>query len=220
MLLNFLGSFLISFTLIAEGEPETPTTKTDNNTCWQQVDQTEILTIYERWIDLPDGRQTRERKGVFITDIESSNIVPLVSSADGLKSWMRGVEDSWSLNLDETDNKTVYLLFNVPWPFKNRDLVTEIRMVENQSFNCEEVYFSAKSDLLPEKKNTIRMQSYEACWTLENIPGGKTMVSFSAYSDTEPVAPRWMQDPVTEKLFKQNLMNLYELITYIPGENE
>ena len=56
------------------------------------------------------------------------------------------------------------------------------------------------------------MQSYEAHWNVTAAHNGLTKVSFSAYTDTEPVAPRWIQDPVTEKLFKDNLLNLRELL--------
>ena len=224
ILLNLLSSMLISLTLIAGGETserkENPSTPTIDDPAWEMVDQDEILTIYERWIILPDGRKTRERKGEFYTNSHSSEIVPLVSSASGIKNWMRGVEESREIDLPQTWNKTVYILFDAPWPFKNRDLVTEIRTVGSCDEGCIDIFFSAKGDMLPENKNVIRMRSYEAHWSVTTEHNGLTKVSFSAYTDTEPVAPRWIQDPVTEKLFKDNLLNLRKLLTLNSYDHE
>lgn len=224
MLSNFLSSTLISLTLIAGGEPEdtleNPSNPTSHEPTWEMVDQDEILTIYERWITLPDGRKTRERKGEFYTDRHSGEILPLVSSASGIKHWMRGVEESREIDLPQTGNKTVYILFDAPWPFKNRDLITEIRTIDNCDEGCTNIFFSARGDMLPENKNIIRMHSYESHWQLSSTSNGMTKVSFSAYTDTEPVVPRWIQDPVTEKLFKDNLLNLHELLSLNLNEPE
>ena len=224
MLLNFLSSTLIILTLIAGGEPEgrleNPSNPTAPEPTWEMVDQDDILTIYERWITLPDGRKTRERKGEFYTDNHPNEIVPLVASASGIKHWMRGVEESREIDLPQTGNKTVYILFNAPWPFKNRDLVTEIRTIDNCDEGCTDIFFSARGDMLPEYKNVIRMLSYESHWQLISASNCLTKVSFSAYSYTEPVVPRWIQDPVTEKLFRDNLLNLRELLTQNSDEHK
>ena len=132
---------------------------------------------------------------------------------------MSGVEKTRELKSDQTESKIVYIRFDVPWPFKNRDLITEIKTFEDRNKGYTDVYFSAKKDMLREYNNTIRLSSYEAHWKVSLLPGGKTKVSFSVYTDTEPVVPRWMQDPVTENLFKKNLLNLYDLLTLESGEN-
>lgn len=214
MLLNVMSSLLISLTLLTGEGTEKTMISSSSDTGWKMVEQDETLTIFERWISLPDGRTTRERKGVFYTDKPSDDIVPLLSNASGIKGWMHGVEDSRELYAHRVNDKMVYILFDVPWPFKNRDMIAEIRTYNNCDNGCAEVFFTAKRNILPEYSNIVRMHSYEAHWKITPVPNGTTKVSFSAYSETNPVAPRWIQDPVMAKLFRDNLLNLYELLTF------
>lgn len=213
ILLKAMGSLVVGTTL-GFTNPDYPVeTPAPKETSWELVDQDEKITIYERWVSLEDGRKTRERKGVFYVDSEVEEVVPFVSSAAGIKNWMKGVEESEELSISNNNSKFVYLYFDAPWPFKNRDLVTRISTIQNCETPCVEVFFSAKSDFIPKKEDVIRLKSYEAHWQINKATNGKTQVSFSALSDTPPVAPKWIQDPVTAKMFKDNLMNLMELLT-------
>ena len=184
-----------------------------NEVSWNLVDADDKIAVYERWVSLPDGRKTRERKGVFSVEAEASSVLPLVSSAEGIKHWMRGVEESKELDATSGGSKYIYLYFDAPWPFKNRDLVTSITTIQACGSPCIDVYFSAINNYFPEKENVERLQSYEAHWQILETSPGKTKITFAALSDTPLVVPKWIQDPVTEKLFKDNLLNLMELLT-------
>lgn len=213
IILNVIGCVVLGTTLNFTNPVLPVETSVLNETSWELVEQDEKITIYERWVSLPGGRQTRERKGVFTVDIEASKVLPYVSSAEGIKNWMNGVEESNELGSDNSGSKYVYLFFDAPWPFQNRDMVTSITTVSSCEFPCFDVYFSATNGYFPEKEDVIRLKSYEAHWKIEETGFGKTQISFSAMSDTPPVAPRWVQDPITAGMFKDNLLGLMELLT-------
>lgn len=213
ILLKVIGSFVVGTTLVSSNPALPVVAPAPKETSWELVDQDEKITIYERWVSLEDGRKTRERKGVFYVDSEVDAVVPFVASAAGIKNWMNGVEESKELSVSQNNSQFIYLYFDAPWPFKNRDLVTNITTIQNCETPCVEVFFSAKSDFIPEKEDVIRLHSYEAHWQIIKTTTGRTQVTFSALSDTPPVAPKWIQDPVTAKMFKDNLVNLMELLT-------
>ena len=211
--MNLIGGILIGSSLISSKSPKFPETRVSENTKWEMVDENENLTIYERWIELPDGGQTRERKCVFYVDNQVEDIVPYVTSAEGIKNWMRGVEETTQLEKNADSKKVVYILFDAPWPFRNRDLITQITTINDCDEPCTEVFMSAIVNYIPEKNRIVRMNSYEGRWKITELQSGKTEIIFSAFSNTPPVVPKWIQDPITEKLFEENLLNLKELLT-------
>ena len=199
-----LHSFLLILSLNAfSGEKPIKS----ENPKWNVVQKDDEIELYDRWIDLPDGRKTRERKGVFYVNNNIEDILKLVTTADGVKTWMSGVKES-----NDVGENMVYVLFNVPWPFKDKDLVAEINTSNIPGFQSKKVHYSAVADYLPLNEDAERLKSYEATWTLTMIEPGRIQVSFTAFSDTPPIAPKWIQDPITAKLFKDNLLKLRELL--------
>jgi hypothetical protein len=181
---------------------------------WNTVQKDNEIELYDRWIVLPDGRKTRERKGVLYVDNSIDEILEFVSTAEGVKRWMSGVEESKDVN-----ENIIYVLFNVPWPFKDKDLVASVAITNMPETKGKKIQYSAIADYLPAKEGAERLLSYEATWLITETEPGRTQIVFAAYSDTPPVAPKWIQDPITAKLFKDNLLRLRELLIELEYEN-
>lgn len=179
---------------------------------WKIVVTNPEIVVYERWIYLPENRKTRERKGIFYVTNEVDEIVDMVSQAEGIPLWMSGVKESKNLNSKGLNQHMIYIFFNVPWPFSDKDLVAKITLSDKATTTTTTINYSAVSDYLPLNEDADRLLSYEATWTITRMESGLTQVEFTVFSDTPPVAPRWIQDPVTIKLFKKNLLKLRELL--------
>jgi len=200
---------LITLQAISGEKPE----KNDTNS-WKLVQRENEISVYDRWIELPDGKRTRERKGVFYVNSNIEEIIELVSTAEGIKSWMPGVKES-----NDVGQNMVYILFNIPWPFKDKDLVIEISTSNTSDFQGKKVQYSSVADYLPLSNSAERLQSYEATWTLTMIEPGYIEVSFAAFSDTPLILPKWIQDPITIKIFEDNLLKLRELLIELEYNN-
>ena len=187
--------------------------KTDNPK-WNTIQTDKEIELYDRWISMPDGRKTRERKGVFYVNNSVEETLEFVSTAHGIKSWMSGVEESREVN-----ENIIYIKFNVPWPFKDKDLVASVTSTEINGQPGKKVQYSAVADYLPLAEGAERLKSYEATWLIIEIEPGLTQVIFTAFSNTPPVAPKWIQDPITAKLFKDNLLRLRDLLMELDYKN-
>lgn len=185
---------------------------------WKVVLINSEIEVYERWVYLPEKRKTRERKGVFYVTNEIEEIVEMTTQADRVKLWMSGVTESKDLYSTSLDHRIMYILFQVPWPFSDKDLVAEITVSANSLLQCVTIKYSAVSDFLPLNAKAERLLSYEANWTITRMESDLTQVEFKVFSDTPPVAPRWIQDPITIKLFKKNLLKLRELLIKIDNK--
>ena len=201
-------TFLIISLSVISGEKPVK----NENSKWNLVHKDNKMELYDRWINLPDGRKTRERKGEFYVSNSIDEIISLVTSEDGIKSWMLKVKESKKIAEIENNQKIIYIFFNAPWPFKDKDLVAKIIHIESSNKQEIIIHYSAINDYIPLNKSAERLTSYEATWTIIPEKNGLTKVSFTAYSDTPLAAPRWIQDPITERLFKNNLLKLRELL--------
>lgn len=211
--LNLIGSFLIGSSIMMINQPDLPKEPFIEATDWVLIENDKILTIHERWLMLPDGNKTRERKATFQVDANIGDIVNTISNADGIAYWMSGVEETAELEVVDSASKIVYIHFGVPWPFRDRDLITRITTVSDCDSSSILVFMSAVLNYIPEKRKITRLKSYEASWKITMLKNGIAEIEFCAYSATPPVAPLWIQDPITLRLFKDNLLNLKYLLT-------
>lgn len=194
-----------------DGDQDT-NTSIRNEPGWKPISMTPELEVYERWIDLPDGRKTCERRGVFYVPNNITEIIELTSQAEGVKLWMTGVRACKDLTDSIKNQKIIYLLFHITWPFKDKDLVAAITTSEKIDNQHITIHYSSINDYLPLNEGVDRLLNYEATWTIKRMDSELTEVVFTVNSDTPLVAPRWIQDPITIKIFKRDLLKLRELL--------
>jgi len=63
------------------------------------------------------------------------------------------------------------------------------------------------------KPGIERLHDYKATWTITETAPQKVHIEFSAMSNTPPMFPGYIQDPVIEKMFHNNLFRLKELLS-------
>jgi phosphoserine aminotransferase len=74
------------------------------------------------------------------------------------------------------------------------------------------ININSRADHVPSKPGIERLQEYNATWTITETAPQKVHIEFSAMSNTPPMFPRYIQDPIIEKMFHNNLVRLRELL--------
>jgi hypothetical protein len=174
--------------------------KSDKNKAienWELARKTEDISIFYRWIST-DSLKTREMRAQFIIRAEIPAILHQFSEAENYKSWAVGIKECRIDKIDDSSWVT-YTLMNYPWPFKQKDLVT--RHLVNQIGSETTIYISAQPDFYAEKAGVDRMKNYLGEWRFSLVEKGITTVDYRVVSFSKPVFPRFIQDPVIQKLF-------------------
>jgi len=190
-----------------------------DKTEWKLSQKTSEIEVYERWVKMPSGRKTIERKGVLHVPNSVDEVLRLISNPEKINLWMSGVKESKELVNDSQNQQIIYLLFHIPWPFKDKDLVARVTTSDIVGSNGKIIQYSFIADFIPLNEEAERLLSYEASWTITEVKPGQTQLIFTALSDTPPIAPRWVMEPVTLKIFKDNLLNLQDLLIEQNYEN-
>lgn len=180
---------------------------------WEKVgDKSEVQT-YIRWVKVNGEKTSRERKGEFIVRCPVQDVLDVLTNAELTQKWMSGVKESYCISHVNKLRWYTYTLFSIPWPFENRDMISLNTLDYNLSEGSARIAIISKGNQIPEKKGICRMSDYTATWQLTRLGEGKTKVTFTALSTTPPVLPRFIQDPVLEKVFHNNLIQLKELLS-------
>jgi hypothetical protein len=216
----FISFYLIINLSYVFGNPDNTKREVLNQTSFVETDEpewklsqkTSAIEVYERWVTMPSGRRTMERKGILNVPNSVDEVLKLVQNPENIKLWMTGVKESTELASGSKNQQIIYLLFHIPWPFKDKDLVAKVTTFDMVGPPGKKIQYSSVANFIPLNEEAERLLSYEASWTITELKPGQTQVIFTALSDTPPIAPRWIMEPVTLKIFNDNLLNLQDLL--------
>jgi hypothetical protein len=179
---------------------------------WEEVRNNNGVVTYVRWLHQNDGTKTRERMGEMKVDCSLKKTVDVLTDPVETKKWMSGVSENYVLSKSNLSQWYTYTLYSIPWPFNKRDLVSSFALKNNPGNTTVIINIDCRADQIPPKQGIERLQDYKATWTITETAPQKVHIVFSARSNTPPMFPRYIQDPIIEKMFHNNLVRLRELL--------
>ena len=176
---------------------------------WQTVRETEQLKLQYRWIDSID---TREVRILFSVKANHNQIINCIRDPRLAIQWAVGVKDYRIYDMSP-DRWIAYSLYNIPKPFADQDLITRYEIV-NESSEVK-ITITALPDYLERISGVNRQQNYSGKWILKETQNGITQIQFYSISYTKPLVPRFMQDPITQRVLIRSFEEFIKL-----SENE
>lgn len=177
---------------------------------WKLDRESEGIEISYRYLYVGDTLKTRQMRISFYVDASPARIVPMFNDADNLTIWSAGTEKCEIIQSD-TNTWTTYNLFDIPWPFQQKDLITEYKMIESNS--SISLFMTGKPDQLPRYEDVSRMEKYEGQWMFTPLGNGKTKVELTTVAFSKPIVPKFIQDPILQGVFIDSINTLKGLIT-------
>jgi hypothetical protein len=175
---------------------------------WEMVKSSHDVQTYVRWVKTSEGTITRERKGEMIIECTVDDVTDILTDSKSSAKWMRNVKESFELKRLNRFEWYNYTLFNIPWPFENRDLVSFLTMKTSPDRDRVDIHIISEDEYIPHKSRIERLTNYIANWSIIRVSNCRIKITFSAITNAPPMFPRWIQDPVVENLFHNNLIHL------------
>lgn len=179
---------------------------------WELDRNSDGVRTYTRWIVTDGSQKIRERKGETVINCTVNDLVILLSDSKSTKNWMSGIKENYCLKQISLSEWYTYTLFDIPWPFEERDLISNYRVNTSEEGKKTTILISSREHYLPEKPSIKRLTNYTGTWTIVRITDAKVFVSFSAMANMPPMFPRFIQDPVLIQMFHNNLVKLKKLL--------
>ncbi len=176
---------------------------------WKTARETEQLKLQYRWIDSTD---TREVRILFSVKANHNQIINCIREPDLAKQWAIGVKD-YKVYALAPDSWISYCLYNIPRPFTAQDLITRYEVVKEPPGVM--IRITAQPDYLDMVAGVNRQQNYSGKWILKETRNGITPIQFYSISFTKPIFPRFVQDPITQRMLIRSFEEFIRL-----SENE
>lgn len=212
MILNFL---FVTYLVISVSKTFTCDVSVKKvNTCgqWEELTNEHGVKTYIRWLCKNDVKLVRERKGEFSADCTVDKAVSILTDASATKKWMAGVSENYKISQISPSVWSTYTLFDVPWPFNERVLISvyELKQINQSKFVT--ISINSEDSMINKKPDVEYLTNYSSKWTIKELTSGKVYINFSAVSNNPPMFPKYIQDPVIERIFHNNLVRLKKLL--------
>jgi hypothetical protein len=203
MTINYLSSLQRATSFFGSGITSLP-----GETDWELCYESDQIYIYERWIPVTTERNTMERKGEMYVNCSMEQALKMINDYENVKTWNQNVKVCSLLKKNNVSNWITYTLFDLPWPFQNRDVVSEYNVQSVSPGWFVVVKINSVDDLVKQKDGITRITKYKATWSVKKITNQKCWICFSASCDNPPAVSRKIQDPILRKSFHKNLLSL------------
>jgi len=175
---------------------------------WESAKKGEGVDISYRWLSFGDTLKTREIASSFVADGNVADVLMNLRSQEAMKQWNNGVRD---LNLlrDEDSTWITHIVYDIPYPLSQQDLVIKNTIVKKDDFTIIQV--NALPEFIEPINDVNRQRFYVGQWKLQPMQEGKTEVSFSAVSFSKSKIPRFIRDPIIQYKLLNSFIKLKEL---------
>lgn len=179
---------------------------------WETARKSETVELQYRWISVGDTLETRELRAIFNVDAPIAAIVKSINTENDFQNWSVGVKHC--KKIEQTNNGWImYSLFDIPRPFAQQDFIAKYTVEEIGKKTI--IKIEALPEYRPQVKGVVRMNNYSGFWILEDMGCNNTHVKFHSTSFTKPVLPRFIQDPILQRMLIDSFETLIKL-----SENE
>ena len=147
---------------------------------WDFIKEKDGIKIFTRK-ELNSSLKSFKGETTFQADIEK--ICLLLGNGKNFDWWgndIRGIKV-----LDYQENKFIryYLIYNVPWPFSDRDLVVEAQITADPVTGERTVLAKPLLNVIPETPDFVRVRKYWQKWSVQPMENGYVHVLLEGFVD-------------------------------------
>lgn len=175
---------------------------------WETKKRSDAIKLQYRWVLIGDTLETRQTRAILHITAPEKEIIEHLKDGHKLKKWMAGSKKCEVYPISDNEWVT-YTLFNIPKPFPQKDLITKYT-VHGQRGKTE-IKITSAPGFLPKNNGISRLEHYEGAWTFTPVSTHTMKVVFSTTTFSKPVLPRFIQDPIIQRVLMQSFENLKNL---------
>ena len=155
---------------------------------WRHEFTRDGISVYTRETSMSWFREIRSEG---IVDAPMEECQRVLMDIENIHKWQPDCKSARLLAWEKNNVLIAYNETQTPWPSSNRDVVTRSVVTATEDTITHSISAIDRTDLVPLKKNTVRIKLLVASWTLVR-KGNSTMVTFQACVDPGGFAPAWI----------------------------
>jgi len=183
MKLNFLPVFFIAiiYNLVFTGNLSAQN--------WKFIKERDGIKIYTR---SEESTALKSFKGEADLKTDMERISKVILKIESYDLWNDDINEIKMLGYEKDKYIKYYLVYDVPWPFNDRDLCVEAMITNDPVTGISVVLATPLSGVIPENPDMVRITNYWQQWTME--PAGNGMIHLTLEGSVDPGGsiPTWL----------------------------
>ena len=155
---------------------------------WNFVKDKDGIKIYTR---IEPDNTLKSFKGETTFHASFEKVCSMLGNAKNDDWWDKNISDIKMLGYEEDKFIQYYLIYNMPWPLTNRDLVAETRIVTDPLTGDRTFVAEPLFKVIPEKNDIVRINNYHQKWTVQPMAKGNVHVILEGFIDPGGDVPAW-----------------------------
>ncbi len=156
---------------------------------WTFVKEKDGITVYTR---LESNNSWKSFKGDVTFKASFEKVNSMLGNVKNIDWWDKAIKDVKVLGQEENKFIQYYLVYSLPWPFKDRDLVTETIISVDAITGVRTYVAKPLSNKVPEKPNVVRIKDFWQTWTVEPLKEGYVHVTLKGSVNPGGSIPAWL----------------------------
>lgn len=175
------------FFLITSGIMLSLSLTAQNN--WQLKKDQEGIRVYTK---STENSHYDELKVEMTLTATLSSLAALILDIDNYHNWSFNTEKSYVLRKIGPGDLYYYTLIHSPWPANDRDLPVHLQISQDPSTKSMYIRSICIPDLIPSKKDVVRVPLSIEQWTVIPLPEGRIRIEYHLKLDPGAGAPAWL----------------------------
>lgn len=156
---------------------------------WDFVKEKEGIKIYTRK-ELNSSLKASKGEVTFRANLEKVNL--LVGDAKNIDWWDKNISSVKVLAFERNKYIQYYIIYSVAWPLSNRDLALQASISVDPVTGVRTVLAKPLLNVVPEKKDLVRVKKYWQKWTVRPLENGYVRVTLEGFIDPTGNVPPWL----------------------------
>jgi hypothetical protein len=167
----------------------------NNSFCqpWNLVKEKDGIKLYTR---IETNNTLKSFKGEVVLHAPIDKICSRLGSAENNDWWDKEISNVKVLGYESDKFIQYYLVYNMPWPLTNRDLVADIRISLDTLSGTRTYIAGPLRNEIPENPDLVRIHKYYQKWTVEPLGKGNVHMILEGFIDPGGNVPAWFYNLV------------------------
>jgi hypothetical protein len=160
---------------------------------WTFVKEQDGIKLFTR---KEDGVALKSFKGIMDVTSSMEKVCNLIGNVKNHDWWDENLREIKVLTYEKDKYFQYYLIYDVPWPFTDRDLCVEARVVTDPVSGRRTITATPLNNVIPEKPDLIRIKKYWQKWTIQPMENGVIRLTLEGFVDPAGNVPSWLYNMV------------------------
>jgi hypothetical protein len=160
---------------------------------WNFAKERDGIKVYTR--KEPDS-ELKSFKSTLDVHSTMDKVLYLIGNVKNTEWWEENVKNIKIMAYEKDKYARYYLVYDVPWPFSDRDLCVEAKITDDPATGKRVIFATPMTNVCPMQPELVRITKYWQRWTVQPMGNGVIRLTLEGFVDPGGNVPSWLYNMV------------------------